>query len=239
MSQNYLSLANSTTLFFIVLIPIVIAVTQAILFLRLGLSEAKNMEIPVHTLKKVMVSSAIFSIIPSLPIILTLAILMPVLGKFIPWLRLSVIGSAMYESMAADMTIKSFGLSGLGDMNLNPSIFVSIVWVMTLAILVGPTLNMLLLKSYDKKLRSFRSSGGFLGLATGALFIGMLSLMGIPILMNFANPLGMIAVVTAGAAVLILDRAAKKTGNRTIGEFSFPLSMIIGMASTILAARII
>jgi len=164
---------------------------------------------------------------------------MPVLGKYIPWLRLSVIGSAIYESMAADMTIKSFGLSGLGDMGINSSIFVSIVWVMTLAILVGPILNIFLLKSYDKKLRSIRSSGGFLAVATGALFIGMLSLMGVPLLMNVANPLGIIAAVTAGVSVLLLDGLAKRTGKKSIGEFSFPLSMILGMASTIVATNLL
>lgn len=239
MDQNYLSLANSTTLFLIVLIPIVIAVVQAILFLRLGLSEAKNLEVPKPTLRKVMINSSIFSIIPSLPIIITLAILMPVLGKYIPWLRLSVIGSAIYESMAADMTIKSFGLSGLGDMGITSSIFVSIVWVMTLAILVGPTLNIFLLKTYDKKLRSIRSSGGFLAVATGALFIGMLSLMGVPLLMNVANPLGIIAAVTAGVSVLLLDGLAKRTGKKAISEFSFPMSMILGMASTIIVTNLL
>ena len=43
---------------------------------------------------KVVKSSALFSVVPSLPIIISYMILMPVLGKFFAWLRLSVIGSA-------------------------------------------------------------------------------------------------------------------------------------------------
>lgn len=192
MDQGYLSIANSNTLFFIAVVPISIAVIQAILFLKMGLNEAKKIGISSQTVKKVMTNSAIFSVIPSLPIVITLAILMPVLGKFIPWLRLSVIGSAMYESLAADMTIKSFGLIGLGDMNITPPIFVSIVWIMTLAIMVGPILNIFVLKSYDKKLKSFRGAGGFLASASGALFLGMLAIMGVPMLLNFDNTLGII-----------------------------------------------
>jgi len=41
--------------------------------------------------------------------------------------------------------------------------------------------------------------------------------------------------VIAGISVMALDYIAKKTGKKVIGEFSFPLSMVIGMASAVLA----
>jgi hypothetical protein len=238
MENDYLSIANSNLLFFICLIPIVIVIIQSIMFLRLSRKEAKNLNIPDETIKKVIANSAIFSIVPSLPILITLAILMPVLGKFIPWLRLSVIGSAMYESMAADMTIKSFGLGGLGAAELTPTIFVGIIWVMTLAILVSPVLNVVLLKSYDSKLKSFRKSGGFMAAAVGSLFIGMLAIMGVPTLFNFKNPVGIGVSVISGIVIILFDRIAKATGNKVLSEFSFPLSMVIGMVSAIFLVKL-
>ncbi len=238
MENDYLSIANSNLLFFICLIPIVIVIIQSIMFLRLSRKEAKNLNIPDETIKKVIANSAIFSIVPSLPILITLAILMPVLGKFIPWLRLSVIGSAMYESMAADMTIKSFGLGGLGAAELTPTVFVGIIWVMTLAILVSPVLNVVLLKSYDSKLKSFRKSGGFMAAAVGSLFIGMLAIMGVPTLFNFKNPVGIGVSVISGVVIILFDRIAKATGNKVLSEFSFPLSMVIGMVSAIFLVKL-
>jgi len=238
MENDYLSIANSNLLFFICLIPIVIVIIQSIMFLRLSRKEAKNLNIPDETIKKVIANSAIFSIVPSLPILITLAILMPVLGKFIPWLRLSVIGSAMYESMAADMTIKSFGLGGLGAAELTPTVFVGIIWVMTLAILVSPVLNVVLLKSYDSKLKSFRKSGGFMAAAVGSLFIGMLAIMGVPTLFNFKNPVGIGVSVISGIVIILFDRIAKATGNKVLSEFSFPLSMVIGMVSAIFLVKL-
>lgn len=238
MENDYLSIANSNLLFFICLIPIVIVIIQSIMFLRLSRKEAKNLNIPDETIKKVIANSAIFSIVPSLPILITLAILMPVLGKFIPWLRLSVIGSAMYESMAADMTIKSFGLGGLGAAELTPTVFVGIIWVMTLAILVSPVLNVVLLKSYDSKLKSYRKSGGFMAAAVGSLFIGMLAIMGVPTLFNFKNPVGIGVSVISGVVIILFDRIAKATGNKVLSEFSFPLSMVIGMVSAIFLVKL-
>ncbi len=238
MENDYLSIANSNLLFFICLIPIVIVIIQSIMFLRLSRKEAKNLNIPDETIKKVIANSAIFSIVPSLPILITLAILMPVLGKFIPWLRLSVIGSAMYESMAADITIKSFGLGGLGAAELTPTVFVGIIWVMTLAILVSPVLNVVLLKSYDSKLKSFRKSGGFMAAAVGSLFIGMLAIMGVPTLFNFKNPVGIGVSVISGVVIILFDRIAKATGNKVLSEFSFPLSMVIGMVSAIFLVKL-
>ena len=238
MENDYLSIANSNLLFFICLIPIVIVIIQSIMFLRLSRKEAKNLNIPDETIKKVIANSAIFSIVPSLPILITLAILMPVLGKFIPWLRLSVIGSAMYESMAADMTIKSFGLGGLGAAELTPTVFVGIIWVMTLAILVSPVLNVVLLKSYDSKLKSFRKSGGFMAAAVGSLFIGMLAIMGVPTLFNFKNPVGIGVSVISGVVIILFDKIAKATGNKVLSEFSFPLSMVIGMVSAIFLVKL-
>lgn len=234
MGQSYLNIANSTWVFLIVSIPILIVVIQAILFLRVSLKEAQKQMIPKDTVKKVITNSAVFSIIPSLPILISLAVLMPVLGKFIPWLRLSVMGSAAYESFAADLTIKAFGLSGLGDLNLTPKIFVSVIWVMTLVIMVGPLLNIFVLKPYDKKLRTFKKTGGFMMVAVGAMFIGMLSMLAVPVLLNYKQPVAIITAVIAGASVILLDWLAKKTGKKVIGEFSFPLSMVIGMAAAVL-----
>ena len=235
MGQDYLNIANSTWVLLIVAIPILIVVVQAILFLRISLKEASKQMIPKETIKKVITNSAVFSIIPSLPILISLAVLMPVLGKFVPWLRLSVMGSAAYESFAADLTIKAFGLSGLGDLTLTPQIFVSVLWVMTLVIMVGPLLNIFVLKPYDKKLRNFKKTGGFMMVAVGAMFIGMLSMLFVPVLLNYKQPVAIITAIIAGASVILLDWVARKTGKKALGEFSFPLSMVIGMAAAVLA----
>jgi len=235
MDQEYLDIANSPGLFVICLVPIVIAIGQSLLFVRIGAKQAKKEGLEKGLIRKTVASSAVASVIPSIPVIISLAALMPILGRYIPWLRLSVMGSAAYESFAADITLKAFGLGGLGEAQLTPSVFVSVIWVMTIAILVSPVENILFLKSYDKKLSLYRAKGGFLAVASGALMLGMVSILFIPELLNFEHPVGILTGVVAGVSALLLDLLAKKTGVKVIRQFSFPLGMVIGMAAAVIA----
>jgi hypothetical protein len=183
--------------------------------------------------KKVIVNTSLFSIIPSLPIVITLAALMVILGRYLPWLRLSVIGSAMYESMCADLTLKSFGYAGLGDGSFTPSVFVSIAWVMTGVSLVWPICNLLGLRFYDRRLKSIQKTNPFVRQATAAMFVGLMSYIAVPGFLNFKNPTGMVVSVASGGSVLLYDFIAKKTKIGVLSDFAFPLAMITGMAAAI------
>ena len=238
MEFSYLDIANSPILFIICLVPLFVILFQAFGFIRMGIKEAKNLNFPEGTLKKVSINAALFSIVPSLPIIIALAAMMVILGKYIPWLRLSVMGSAAYESFVADITLKAFGAGSLGEAQLTPSIFVSVVWCMTIAIMVAPVVNIFFLKKVDRKMQSFREKGGFGILVAGALFIGMLSILFTPELVNFEDPIGIVAAVVSGASVFLIDLLAKKTGKKMIGQFSFPVAMVLGMAAAVLVAAL-
>ncbi|KJS46889.1 MAG: hypothetical protein VR66_22850 [Peptococcaceae bacterium BRH_c23] len=51
---------------------------------------------------------------------------------------------------------------------------------------------------------------------------------------HFKNPLGIVTAFIAGVSIIIFDYLAKKTGKSVISEFSFPVSMVIGMSSAVL-----
>ena len=71
---------------------------------------------------------------------------MPVLGKFFAWLRLSVIGSASYETLAANMAVTSLGFESLGSADFSPDVFGSLMWVVTLGVFLSSMSAMLLKK---------------------------------------------------------------------------------------------
>ncbi len=231
---EYLNLANSWPVFIVCLIPVVIVVFQSLRFISIARKEGKEIGMEDQTIKKVISNSAIFSILPSLPIIITMAALMPALGKFIPWLRLSVIGSVSYESMCADLTITSFGYTGLGDTSMSTEAWVGVVWVMSVVALSWPLCNLVGLRLYDKGMK--KVSGPFMGILAASLFIGMLAIMGIPRFLNFEAPVSIVVGVVSGLSVLLFDFLAKKTGLKILSEFSFPLAMILGMAAAVIAS---
>lgn len=234
--DNYLNLANSNILLLICLVPIICVIIQSVVCIRVAIKQSKELKMDQQLIKKVITNSAVFSILPSLPIVITMAALMPVLGKFVPWLRLSVIGSATYESMCADMTITAFGFNGLGDTSITTSVFVGVVYVMSLVALCWPLCNVIGLRFYDGAIKKAGSGSksGFMSVAVGALFIGLMSVMGVPKFLNFSNPTGIIVTIVSGVSVLLLDFLSKKSGIKVLSEFSFPLAMILGMISAII-----
>ena len=227
---EYFSLANSGLLFVMCGIVVLFVLVQSVIYLRKAWKRGREINMSDEDMKKVITSSAIFSIIPSLPIVIMLMMLMPVLGKFIPWLRLSVIGSATYEYMAADFTVKALGLTGLTDPNLGTTGFVTIVWAMTLGILVGPLIIILFFKSYDKKLKNLnKKKSSFMPYFVNAMFFGMLAVFIAPIAMNTENFTSLFVFLFAGCVALIFNKVSKNPRFKILKDFSFPLSMLSGM----------
>ncbi len=234
MNSETSAVANSTLMLLLCGTVIVIVAVQAVIFLVRANKEAGNLGISKEIRKKVIVNAGLFSILPSLPIVIILAVLLPVLGQYLPWLRLSVIGSAMYENMAADITVKTFGLSGVADSGMTPSIFLSVAWVMTLGVILYPVANIVFLKSYTGGIRKAQSKGGFLHVGVPSMFVGLMGVYAGPYVVNFKNPTGITTVVVAGVLVFAFDAIAKKSGVGWLKDFSFPLAMVAGMASAIL-----
>ena len=107
MEKMYFSVANSPVMAAFCGLAILVVLVQAAIFFRTAWKRALELGFEKKDLMKVVKSSALFSVVPSLPIIISYMILMPVLGKFFAWLRLSVIGSASYETLAANMAVTS------------------------------------------------------------------------------------------------------------------------------------
>lgn len=232
-------IGGSKIVFILCLIPIVATWIQSGLFLQRGIKEADRIGIEKSRINKVISNSAIFSILPTIPIILTLGPLMKVLGRYIPWLRLSVIGNAAYEGIAADMALKAYGLEGLGEAVITESAFVTIVFAMTIGIMMSPILTVVALKRFDKKLKGIKAKkGGFATIGFTALFIGLVAVLAVPIATNVKNIVGILTIVVSGIAVLILEKISVITDKKIIKDFSFPAAMLIGMVSAIFWAKI-
>ena len=97
-------------------------------------------------IKKVIFNSAIFTILPSISILIGVVALSGVLGVPLPWIRLSVIGALHYEGAAVNAALDAFKTNVITN-----EVFVTIACVMTLGILTGPLFCLFGFKAYDKK----------------------------------------------------------------------------------------
>lgn len=200
-------------------------------------------------MKRVISSSATFTILPSVGILLGVIALSGSLGTPLPWLRLSVIGALHYETQVAQGAAESIGLSGLNIAEMTPEAFTTIALLMSFCIMWGMLFSVLFNKRYLKRLgggskSSGSAAGGFGDKAMTAMFIGLVSaylgsyigsfVSGKGLLSFQGNWLPIIVAIASGAAMAFFIWLAEKKKATWVESFSIAGSMLIGMAVAVL-----
>ena len=122
----------------------------------------------------VIASSAIYSVIPSISVVVGLFSLATVLGVPWAWFRLSVVGAVAYEVTAADMAATGAGYESIAALNAagDPSIIGTLMFVMSIGIIGGIVGVLLFGKRIQKSVATARNKNGMLG----ALLTSVLSM---------------------------------------------------------------
>ena len=126
-----------------------VIIAMSTFFIIKSVKRAKKIGMDMGKIKKTVVSSAVFSIVPSIPIVIGIGIMMSSLGLAIPWIRLTVLGALQYELIAADQAQNALAGTGVS----NEVVVATAVTVMTLSILSGPFFNAIIYKRYQNKHR--------------------------------------------------------------------------------------
>ena len=166
-------------------------------------------------------SSAIFSIVPSLPILIGLVTMIPLFGNVvIPWIRLSVIGSVSYETYAASQIKQAAGVASLTE---NLQVYSTAIWTMTLSILSGMIILIFFYKQYTNKLEAIKiKNPRWSELLIAALFMGLVGTIGAQqITMGGYNSLALFISIAIMAVLALISRKFK-----WMEEFALPVSML-------------
>ena len=132
----------------IVLIVAVICLIFAVRAYRTG----KAIGIDVGKMKRVIIASATFAVLPSVGILLGVIALSGSLGTPWPWLRLSVIGALHYETQVAEAAAEAVGMEKLSVAGMTYSGFSTIALLMSFCIIWGMVLMIVNGKAYSKRL---------------------------------------------------------------------------------------
>lgn len=198
-------------------------------------------------MKRVIVSSATFSILPSVGILLGVIALSGSLGIPWPWLRLSVIGALHYETQVAQAAAEQVGMEKLSGEHMTASGFATIALLMSVCIMWGMILSILFNRKYTKKLGNSGKSGGAVGfgdMAMTAMFIGLVSAYIGSYIGGFVSSKGLfsfggdltplIVVAVSGLVMALFMWLGKKPKLAFVENFSIAVSMLFGMASAVL-----
>ncbi len=166
---------NSPIIYVLVSVIVLAVLSQSFYFLFRALRRAKEMGMDSSRLKKTITTSAISTIAPAVSILVGVVTLSKSLGVALPWLRLSVIGSLSYETIAAERAVSGLG-QGLGQEITDASAFVTVTWVMTLGIIIGLILTPLLTKRIQGGMNKIgMKDKKWAETFNNAMFLGMIS----------------------------------------------------------------
>jgi len=246
-------IVNSWWMYLLGIVVLLVVLIGSLFFIIQAYKDAKRINMDPKILRKTIINSAIFTILPSISILIGVVTLSGTLGVPLPWIRLTVIGALHYEGVAASSAYTDVTLS-----TMTPAMYVTIASVMTLGILSGPIYCLFGFKAYDKKILAKAKENpdeevkientnepkkkSFGPILFNAVFIAMISsflAVDISKLINNSNKpsetyLPLIVIVVTFASMALFDLLEKKFKQKWLNSFSLGLSMLIGMAAAVI-----
>jgi len=167
---------NHPILYVIAGIVIAVVLAQSVFFLVKALRRSKQIGMDQKRIRKTIKTAAIFTVAPAVAIVISVITLSKKLGVALPWLRLSVVGSMSYETIAASNALQAMGQSLGSGSNLTAQQYVNVLMVMTASILVGIWLVPLIGKKLQNGMESLgKRDAKWADIFQNSLFIGMIS----------------------------------------------------------------
>ena len=237
--MTFMDILNSPLLYSLVIVAIGYVLLFSVLTVIRSYKRGVAIGMDKTKLKNAAISSILYSVVPSLSIIVGLFSLAAVIGVPWSWFRLSVVGSVMYELMAADMVATATGyesiaaLSTAGDANVAGVV----MFVMSICILGGIVGSIFFTKSIQSGLSKVRGKGGFGILATSLLTLAMLCTF-VPV--QIGKGLIYAAVLVTAAVITFLHGVLIKKFKWTwLSNFVMADALILGMASALFWTKIL
>ena len=233
---------NSTVLFVVAGVIIAAVLAQSVYFLVKAWRRGLAIGMAADKLKRIARTAAVFTIAPAVAIVISVITLAKDLGVPLPWLRLSVVGSLSYETIAASNAESAMGLVFGQVSALTAQQYVTIAWVMTISIMVGIWLVPLVGKKLQTGMINMENRDKKWGdIFSASMFIGMISAFLGYVFCDFAtvfsgNLSGLIPPLVMLVSALVMCLAGlivKKYKWRWVGDYALPISLIAGMASAI------
>lgn len=139
--------ANSWWMYLLGIVVVIFILAGCVFYILKSYKDAKRIGMDTKVLNKTIFNSVVFTILPSISILIGVIALSGVVGVPLPWIRLTVIGALHYE-------VTAIGAAGYGSVtlaSLEAQQLVTIAFVMTIGVLSGPLFCLFGLKFYEKK----------------------------------------------------------------------------------------
>ena len=222
-------------------------VALSLYYMISAFKRARQLGIESSKIKKVITTSATFSILPGLGIALGVVTLIGTLGIAFPAIRLTVVGSLQYETQMANGVAEGLygSMRAMIAHGISAQDFATMAMIMTIAICSGGVEVLFFYRLYQPKIGKLmaKTSGGgkkggvnigdlvfqvsFIGMVIGYLAMSLETLAkNVTFVDGYYN---FIAVLVAMGCMYVCDVLINKANWKWLDSFSTPLSMLIAM----------
>lgn len=238
--MGYFDVANAPLLYFLVAAGIAYIVGLSAVFLCKSWKRCLELGISGAKLRSVARSSAVFTIVPSVSVVIGLFTLSTVLGVPWPWYRLSVVGSVSYELMAADMVASGMGYSSVSEMTAcaDYTVFGAVMFVMSMCILAGIVINIFAVEKIQNGMNTLKKKQGDWGtIVNSCFFLGIVAAF-TPLIFASGTVYAAAFLVSMGVAALCV-LCMRRFRLNWLGSFVLSISLIVSMAASVLLERLL
>ncbi|MFI3212547.1 MAG: DUF5058 family protein [Eubacteriales bacterium] len=234
---------NSQFLFVIASIIIIFVLAQSAFFLGRAVKRGKEIGMESKTIRKIIISTSIFTVAPALSILLGVVTLSKFLGIPLPWIRMSVIGAITYELPAATSTANALGIS-LAESITDAKTYTAIAWVMTLGILPSIILPPILMKKIQSGIVKIQTKDSKWGdIFMTAMFLGMISaflgMVFADVRSGLAGFIPIFVLLVSAGIMGICGLLIKKCNMKWLETYALPFSMLGAMIFAIVITPLI
>ena len=235
---------NHPVLFCLAGLLIAVVLAQSVYFLLKAMRRSKELGMDQTKIRKTIKTAAIFTIAPAVAIVISVMTLSKKLGLPLPWLRLSVVGSMSYETIAANNALAAMAISIMVGIWLVPAI--------------GKKLQngMSSLSRRDAKWADIFQNSLFIGMISafvGFVFCdvsrlwtadanGLVTVMqtnpetNVKEAVHYTATSGMVPVCVMAVSALVMvicGLLMRRPKMKWLSEYALPISLILGMAAAI------
>ena len=224
---------NSPLLLILVSIGLIYIAAFSFLYFKKAYARCIELGISKEALQSVIKSSIVFSIVPSLSIVVGLFALIPVLGTVWSWWRLSVIGSLSYESLISSSVASTLGFATNAEMldGATGRQFGVVMILMSIGMLSGFAILLPFGKKMSMSVNKTEGTSNWKYVLSGVFMLCLFAVY-IPVLL-IGDTVQAAVMITGLIIAVVLGILARKPGLKWLNDFIMAFSMIGGMISSI------
>lgn len=227
MNEEIMAIANSFPMWVAAGVAVALALFQGVLFTKKSYEAGKKMGLTEERMKGAMKSSFITSIGPSLVVLVGLLSLLVTIGGPLSWMRLSFIGSVMFELMAASFGAEAVGVT-MGVDVMTHEAFACAVWTMALGSIGWILVSALTADKMDgMQKRLSKGDPGLLKVISVGAMLGSFGSLSAGHILRFNK--NTVACIAGGLIMLLLMPYAEKNNVRWIKEWALAIALFGGM----------